>query len=555
MKPKYFKRILACCLSYMLLLTLTGCGKNVVSTTESVDESNKPIDSTEESRTSADTTTDETIKDETPTREVIVNENVVYIASTKAPHISEEHQKVVNEYLAKVGCDYSIKYVIFSKEGEMSLKYPVNEYCTDIMNYINGGNQLDICFSSYALSWTDKSSYDVLIDRKMIEPIDEYLASDKGRALYDSIPEARWESLKRDGHIYGISACSSESCTSPSFIFNKNLLEKYGYTEADVNCGMDELALIIRTISEGESQNPRYKAIIINDYMDQWYSFYMPNSKMEYIGINSDGKAELVHDNSECQTLLRDVSKLAKDSGTKMSLINPSIYFKDCLMTVSWWTIPWYNSMRSQSFYDESATYNEIIADPQDYVVTHPYGAMTTSITRNAINNHCILSTSKNKERAYDFLTRAFSDSKLSDLLMFGVEDESYEIRDGVIYLKGMVDGETELFSYGPYQGLIGNTYISTPTAHELANKEAILEKVKTQILAPRYTDYLYKLSRNIRVYNKVQGICAGFIGNMVNAEDFETFYSEYRSQLREAGLDELLADIQKDFDEWRQSQ
>ena len=353
-------------------------------------------------------------------------ENVIYITCAWGQGMDEEKTSYVNDYLKAAGCDYTIEYITF---GDATKPYSVDDYCTDVMNYAKE-NPVDIFFASTTANSIDMVAYNIFIENDLLEPLDEYLESDKGRELYSCIPVARWESIRRNGHIYGVSGYYSEACTSPAVIFSKKLLEKYGYSEEDVNCGIGELSSIVRTISEGEADNPEYTAIFtLNWLMDQWPSLYIPNAYLGYIGINDEGRAECIFANEEYRSFLKDVFGLAEESGVTVTT-GGEPEFEDCLMTVSCWALPWDNPVCLGEY--TLTGYKPLKTRLPEYIITYPYG-MSIDIVRPCANNNCVMKQSRNKERAYDFLTRVYTDKKLSEIALYGRENVTYEIHDGLI--------------------------------------------------------------------------------------------------------------------------
>lgn len=484
------------------------------------------------------------------------SEKVLYIASANGDGLGEAILDNINEYLKNNGCEYSVEQVIFGTEEEYN-KYSVQEYCREVMGYIKEGNPIDLCYAAVPFVSMDMVSYDIFIDNELLEPLDEYLSSDEGQILYNSIPKARWESVKRNGHIYGVNGYSLDAMTSPAFVFNKQILDKYGYTADDVDCNLEELAKIIRHISEGEADNKNYKSIVMTTVssLDQWHSLYIPNPWLFYVGINENGKVESFFDNDEYKTFVSDVFHLAENSGTKVAVSDGS-QFKNSLLLVDCWAIPGINPIYSQGFRDEHREYGDVEKNPQDYVVTYPYGK-SVDIIRSCIVNNCVIADSKNKEWAYDFLTRVYSDVELTDLIMYGEEGVSHEKHDGLIYVKGEDwQGNEGIYTVDPSGAMRwGNSYISTPSSHETADKETIVRDTKDLIHDYPYYSYFYKLTPKMDIYNKVMAVCDSFLARAIYAESFDKFYEDFLHELDDAGMQELVNAIQSDFDEWRQSQ
>ena len=126
--------------------------------------------------------------------------------------------------LETVNATLEIKYIDW---GDVSTKYPL---------LWASGEEFDMAYaaSSTPVPYATLAKQGAIVD--ITDMLDTYAPK-----LKEALPEYRWEGMKVDGRIYGVSDNYSEF-TPYGFIYRRDLLEKYGMS--GINSIDDMLSLI-----------------------------------------------------------------------------------------------------------------------------------------------------------------------------------------------------------------------------------------------------------------------------------------------------------------------
>lgn len=132
---------------------------------------------------------------------------------------------------------------------------------------------------------------------------------------------------------------------------------------------------------------------------------------------------------------------------------------------------------------------------------------------------------STKKDYVFDFLTKVYTDTKLSNLLLFGIEDKDYKIIDGIIPFS---EAKFDMNNWLVY----GNSFIATPLEYEFKNKTELYMELHNKA-------ELNPLCRFVFDESKVKNIVTQTDGCM---EKLERIFNE------DADFDEVLNSIRQDL-------
>lgn len=155
-------------------------------------------------------------------------------------------------------------------------------------------------------------------------------------------------------------------------------------------------------------------------------------------------------------------------------------------------------------------------------------------------------------EAAMKFLNLMYSDPEVSDLLNYGIEGTHYEMaEDGTYtYVQGQDDSSC---TYHPAMTWIWpNTYIGgqwQDAAPELGEKMTEFNKNARKSKAMGFTfDNSSVINEATACSNVMQQYTFGL---EVGAVDVDTVLPEFRQALKDAGIDKVIAEKQRQLDEW----
>ncbi|MDO5411570.1 MAG: ABC transporter substrate-binding protein [Lachnospiraceae bacterium] len=407
---------------------------------------------------------------------------------------------------------------------------------------INTGDEWDMCFTC---SWAN--DYLQNVNKGAFLALDEYLEK-QGKAMKDAIDDRFWEAAKVNGSIYGVPS-EKEIGSMPMWVFNKALVDKYDVPYQDIH-SLEDLEPWLKLIKEKEPG-------VVPMYLTNGYSAptYMDKIQ-EPVGIEYG-------DDSLTVKNLFDTDKMKSTLDTmrkyyKAGYINKDAATAEDDKSVKRFVTKGDGQPYAELIWGKDLGY-EVVASPiMDTYVTNASarGAMT------AINKN-----SEHAEKAVEYLNLVNTDTYLRNLLNYGIEGVHYTFVDPtpeevkacegkpyVLDKKIKLDPVASKNYSVPYwvQGGLFNTYV---LENEPLDKWATFKEFNDASEAAPSFGFDFNL-------DPVTTEVAGF--RNVLDEYCKALYtgsvepSEYLPQLQEkmkkTGVDKVIAEMQKQIDEWKAS-
>lgn len=195
-------------------------------------------------------------------------------------------------------------------------------------------------------------------------------------------------------------------------------------------------------------------------------------------------------------------------------------------------------------------TFSQIVGKETDYVCLR-----TTEVSRQSgVDGYLTIpATSRYPEQAAEFLDLLYSDRKLAYLLNYGISGEHYEITDwerGLLEPVRDADGNPEGF-YNPFAriGDISKLY-SFGTAVDDIMRNSYVAGAKNA--STRYSGFIYDTTSVSRQIDDVREVIREYTPILeCGCVELDANYTTFLNRLREAGIDEILADKQAQLDAW----
>ncbi|MBD5128512.1 MAG: hypothetical protein HDT43_01085 [Ruminococcaceae bacterium] len=429
----------------------------------------------------------------------------------------------VNEYLDEQGCDFAVCF------KNINCEYPPLHPATkpaplliEINNLLDSGEPIDIMAPL---------AYDEYVFNGLYEPLDEYLETEIGRELYNTLPEKMWDSLRINGSIYGLSG-DMEIALSPDrgYYVNAELAEKYGY---DVTKPILEQLDILRAVKENEKETDVFAAYANIEDIVNIVNVRMLSSSVYWNGETHS--AELSIDNPKYIEYIRLLDTLKKED----------------LLTNLW-------NGHSDSFFVWSDTafgggivYENMKPVEVDYgntVTAIPVFTTKTSV-RHTLWATGICSKSEHKEKTFELLARIYTDPVLNNLLVYGIEGEQYTLENGVV--KEIENLGDNMFNINPY-----NFY-----------------RFANQMICHRSPDVLFTTEQYAEIFEKAElfgdvdfvldptGIIDDLNAEYIAAdklklpkkgENLDDILAEYRESLYAAGVQKIIDECNRQYEVYK---
>ncbi|GIN56132.1 ABC transporter substrate-binding protein [Lederbergia ruris] len=366
-------------------------------------------------------------------------------------------------------------------------------------------------------------------------PLDDLL-EEHGKELKEAINPALLEGAKIDGKLYGIPA-NKEAARQSVYTFNKRLVDKYNFDISKVKT-LEDLEPMLKEIKENEpdiTPIATFKAYLPFDYI---FEGDMP------FGFALEGDRDHVVNPFE--------SDIAMETFKTMHKYFKAGYLKsDAATSKDSWPMDvenWFVRMGdSQPYADllwsRSAKY-DVVSVPAEEPTT-----FNTSVTGSI---QAISATSQNPEKAMEFLNLLNTDPYLRNLIDKGIEGTHYEKNDD-----GKIkDLPARIDNYNMPTYTFGNHFILDLYEEDPDDKWEKFEEFN-ESAKPAPTLGFHFNSDPVRTeIASISNVSKEFYPALATgAVDPEENLPKFNQKLKDAGLDKVMAEIQKQFDEWKAEQ
>ena len=406
--------------------------------------------------------------------------------------------------------------------------------------WIGGGEQIDLL----PVAFTPMEPF---ITQNMIQPLEQW--KDQAPDLWAKAEEAPVFDINFTGSVYGVGPTSPNGLqgTAGGYLIAKEDLEaaKLNYEDGQI-ITLDDLDTIFAAIKEakpdvlpcgviGSMDRAGFTFIgdplgvtansgvimgldsttVVNVYATEEYKNYLEHVRSWY------EKGYTLKDAATTDTSLEDLVASGGMSG----------YFSSGEM--------------GQKVNLEQRTGREFIRllFQEPYIVAQS-GSMGSFMT--------IPVTSKNPEGAMRFLNLLYKDSRIVNLLLWGIEDVHYVMVDeeqNIIALPEGVDTTNNPYAYG--LGLFGNQ----DNAYSMGSNTKEADDAWTEIALGRRTKgygFCYDATNMTDKITAIDAVIQEYVPALTTGSaDLESTYAAFLEKLEANGMNELVADKQAQFDAW----
>ena len=411
--------------------------------------------------------------------------------------------------------------------------------------------KIDLIFTA------DWEGYVQEIQAGKLTPLGDLLESD-GQGILETLPSDFLEGIKVNGQIYGIPT-NKELCVPSGFIVNKT---------AALEIGWDPDADPVKTTEELEPYLQAYK----EKYPDR-YPYLMEKDRWsdepwghEWIGLpedvldmkfakdaegNYDETVYSIFETEEQEKHIRLMYDWMQKGYIDPAAADPNYNYNAVFGSGNFlvFTQPLKgNNFKSIEMYGQ----NHKAGDPEfecteivmqgKYKVTNQAGGSMFAIPK----------SSQKKNLAMQYLNLMHSDAKLVNLMLFGEE--------GVNHTKAndtQVDLVDDANWYGMHGGAwtVGNTKLQYVKTDEDPEKNAKLQEYALD--APMTASYGFRFdSKKADTLDAVEEVVRKYARPLmvgaVDPDDPEKGLEAFRKALKEAGVDELKAEVERQYEEWK---
>jgi putative aldouronate transport system substrate-binding protein len=453
---------------------------------------------------------------------------IYYTIGFPDPDLKIVNEKI-NELLAqKIGV--TITYI----------KVGWQEYNDRLNTLISTGTPFDIAFA------TEYTSY---VQRGAWLRLDDYL-SNVGKDMYDAIDPVLWQGVRmEDNGIYGVPT-NKELAVRMQWMYPEALVKKYNIDITKYNT-LESLEPLLQMIKEKE---PSYQPMEMDKDTQNFFALdgyeYVLDKPLPLMVHYWDHDAPVVNifETDEARQMLDTLrSYYLKD------YIN-----EDAAMRES------QNLTRGERVFWKPAgggplSENSWSKDRGYKIVAHP--VTPALITTESVHGGIMAVNAKSEHpiESIKFLNLLNTDPEVRNLFNYGIEGVHYTLDDnGQVLLKSSRDSgdPAESVGYVGVQYTQGNWFILKTIGGEFPDpldkwdqyRAANAEYVKSKLLGftPNLSSMPIQVSNIKMVWEKY------YSSLMTGSVDVDSVLFKFNEELRQAGLDEVRVEVQRQLDDWR---
>ena len=423
------------------------------------------------------------------------------------------------------------------------------------INALQSGEKMDLIFTA------DWEGYGVEVSGGLLMPLDELLEQ-YGQGIKETLPQTFLDGVKVNGVLYGIPT-NKELCVPEGFIINKTAAKEIGWDVTADDASIKTTADLEPWLAKYKEKYPDKYPYLMDGQAGRWVdepwcpdwcgmgtnSIAMKMAKQEdgtfdetiysiFATPEQEAHIRLMYDWAQKGYISPDAALTSFDyNGT----FGRGDFLAFCEPLKG-------NGIKAAEMYAANATAEfeceEITMQPKYVVTTHAGGSrLGIPVTR------------QTPEAAIKYLTLMHSDPTLVNLMLFG--------KEGVNYTK-VNDQQVELTDqnwYGVHGGAwtVGNTKLQYVLTSEDPQKNELLQSYADDAVATASLGFRFvkdNVADQIAAVDAVVSEMANpLMCGQVDPDDPALGIEALKAALTDAGMDEIIAEVQKQYDEWKAAQ
>jgi len=424
------------------------------------------------------------------------------------------------------------------------------------INALQSGEKMDLIFTA------DWEGYGVEVAGGLLMPLDDLLEQ-YGQGIKETLPQTFLDGVKVNNVLYGIPT-NKELCVPEGFIVNKTAAEAIGWDVVADDPSIKTTADLEPWLAKYKEMFPDKYPYLMDGQAGRWADEpWCPD--WAGMGSNSIAMKMAKQENGEFDETIYSIFatpeqeehiRLMYDWGKK-GYISPDaaltsfdyngtfgrgdfLVFSQPLKG---------NNIKAAEMYQANATAEfecvEITMQPKYVVTTHAGGSM-----------FAIPVTCQNPEAAMKYLNLMHSDKTLVNLMLFGAEGKNYNKID---------DNTVEVIAdanwYGVHGGAwtVGNTLLQYVTKGEDPQKNALLQSYADDAIPTASLGFRFvkdNVADQIAAVDSVVSEMANpLMCGQVDPDDSALGIEALKAALTDAGMDDIIAEVQAQYDAWKAAQ
>lgn len=432
--------------------------------------------------------------------------------------VAEEVSKITRE---KLGFD--VEFVMYGP-GEYAQKLPM---------MLASNEKMDIGFDSMAYGYEDRARKGAYWDLTEILP-------EKAPDLYDIYSDKNFlKGAQINGKLYALPTLKETGEQWTAFVLTEILEENNLHFDSDKIYSLKDLEPVLEVLKNKYPERHGFTISKSGEHNPMFYLNEFDTIDKTYMISKEDGKTIsnlfMTDEFEEYSRLMRDwynKGYIANDVATNDAPMVDKDINRMGVVYVSY--SPGYEIAYKDAY------------DGKDVTVIK----ITPVVMSNASccgSMFGIFEKSEHKEEALKFLELWNTDPQIKNLITYGIEGRHYTLENGKV--KKAADASN---MYLNQNWASGNCFISALQVQESDDKWELYEKFNKEAIASSAIGFHPDLTSINDKMLAVQGAAKQYGGLLsCGAVDPDEFIPKMRAAMTEAGVEAVVAEIQKQYDEW----
>lgn len=407
-----------------------------------------------------------------------------------------------------------------------------SQYSNQLTSMIQAGEEFDMCFvSGWMLNYTENAEIGAFF------PLGDYMEEYMPKT-YELSDKNAIECAKVNGKLYALPVIK-ENAESYGWIYRKDIADKYNIDMSKIK-SFEELEPYLLKIKANEPgiENPI-----------DWDGDSSPAGGIlqqrpitsDCIGVKNDNDLKVVNlfETEERRNAMRLAHRFYKEGLVKEDILTASSELNARMKAgKTFCHMAKLKPGKAQELYKDSE-----YEFAQTEITQPRKGSRFGTGSMTAIS-----ATSKNPARVMRFMELLNTDEYLNNLVIYGIEGKDYEKLD---------DGRVKVSPDAKYglsgsQWMIANVYLTYPTSKEEPNKNEILKKFDDDASLCSFTGFNFVTQPVQTELASCANVNSQYISQlMLGAIDPDSVYDKYMEEMKKAGMDTVIAEVQKQLDEF----
>lgn len=419
-----------------------------------------------------------------------------------------------NEYLGeKIGVNLDMTFIDF------------NDYNQKMSVIVNSGEDFDIAFTcSWAGDYLGNARKGAFLE------LDPYLDT-LGKDMKETIDQRFWDGAKVDGKTYAVPT-QKELGVAPMWVFTEEYVNKYNIPVNEIHT-LEDLEPWLKVIKENEPD-------VVPLYITKGFSYTVFFDQLvDPVGISLDDNGELkVMNMFETPEMKRDLETLRRYY--QAGYINADAATATDDKSIKRFVTKADGQPYAEEIWSESLGYPVVASPITDTWITN--GSTTGSMMAVSAN-------SKNKEKAIEFLNLLNTDPYIRNLINYGIEGTHYEkVGENTIKLTNKKAYDVPYFS-------LGNLFITYVTENEPETKWDEFQDFNDAAKVSPALGFKFDSKSVSTEIAAVNNVLEEFKATLYSGSvDIDEYLGKLNDKLKQQGLEKIIAEMQRQIDEWKAS-